>query len=125
MALSATAIGTAVGAAAGVASAASALDNVKSNPPEMPRFEFGTTGYTLGYEEMALVGERGPELIKNMGGILQVQSAAQTEAVTSGLNEKGAMYIENLIFQITQRLTADEIYDYMNSFKVRNIRFRR
>lgn len=125
VALSATAIGTAVGAAAGVASAASALDNVKSNPPEMPRFEFGTTGYTLGYEEMALVGERGPELIKNMGGILQVQSAAQTEAVTSGLNEKGAMYIENLIFQITQRLTADEIYDYMNSFKVRNIRFRR
>ena len=125
VALSATAIGTAIGAAAGVASAASALDNVKSNPPEMPRFEFGTTGYTLGYEEMALVGERGPELIKNMGGILQVQSAAQTEAVTSGLNEKGAMYIENLIFQITQRLTADEIYDYMNSFKVRNIRFRR
>lgn len=125
VALSATAIGSAVGAAAGVASAASALDNVKSNPPEMPRFEFGTTGYYLGYEETALVGERGPELVKNMGGILQVQSAAQTEAMGNGGGEKIGMYIENLTFQVSQRLTADEIYEFMTSFKARNLRFRR
>ncbi|WP_161976138.1 hypothetical protein, partial [Brachyspira catarrhinii] len=115
--------GSVAGAVAGVQSAASALDNVKSNPPEMPKFEFGTTGYTLGYGETALVGERGAELVKNMGGILQVQSAAQTQA--SGGSEKIGMYIENLIFQVTQKLTADEIYNFMNSFKARNIRFRR
>ncbi|WP_052768093.1 hypothetical protein [Brachyspira hyodysenteriae] len=125
VALSATAIGSAVGAAAGVASAASALDNVKSNPPEMPRFEFGTTGYYLGYEETALVGERGPELVKNMGGILQVQSAVQTEAMGNRGGEKIGMYIENLVFNVAQRLTAEEIYEFMTSFKARNLRFRR
>ena len=125
VALSATAIGTAVGAAAGVASAASALDNVKSNPPEMPKFEFGTTGYTLGYGETALVGERGAELVKNMGGILQVQSAAQTEAMGNRGGERIGMYIENLVFNVAQRLTADEIYEFMTSFKARDIRFRR
>ncbi|MEI0697529.1 hypothetical protein R4K92_01160 [Brachyspira intermedia] len=125
VALSATAIGTAVGAAAGVASAASALDSVKSNPPEMPKFEFGTTGYTLGYEETALVGERGPELVKNMGGILQVQSAAQTEAMGNGGGEKIGMYIENLVFNVAQRLNAEELYEVMTTFKARNLRFRR
>ncbi|MEI0748540.1 hypothetical protein [Brachyspira pulli] len=124
VALSATAIGSAVGAAAGVVSAAAALDSAKGNPPEMPKFEFGTTGYTLGYEETALVGERGPELVKNMGGILQVQSAAQT-AMNSVGGEKIGMYIENLIFNVAQRLTADEIYEFMTSFKARDIRFRR
>ena len=125
VALSATAIGTAVGAAAGVASAASALDNVKSNPPEMPKFEFGTTGYTLGYEETALVGERGPELVKNMGGILQVQSAAQTEAMGFRGGERIGMYIENLVFNVAQRLNAEELYEVMTTFKARNLRFRR
>ncbi|MEI0528587.1 hypothetical protein R4J00_08050 [Brachyspira intermedia] len=125
VALSATAIGTAVGAAAGVASAAAALDNVKGNPPEMPKFEFGTTGYTLGYEETALVGERGPELVKNMGGILQVQSAAQTEAMGNRGGEKIGMYIENLVFNVAQRLTAEELYEVMTTFKARDIRFRR
>ena len=125
VALSATAIGTAVGAAAGVASAASALDNVKSNPPEMPKFEFGTTGYTLGYGETALVGERGAELVKNMGGILQVQSAAQTEAMGFRGGERIGMYIENLVFNVDQRLTAEELYEVMTTFKARNLRFRR
>ena len=125
VALSATAIGTAVGAAAGVVSAASALDNVKSNPPEMPKFEFGTTGYTLGYGETALVGERGAELVKNMGGILQVQSAAQTEAMGFRGSERIGMYIENLVFNVAQRLTAEELYEVMTTFKARDIRFRR
>ena len=125
VALSATAIGTAIGAAAGVASAASALDNVKSNPPEMPKFEFGTTGYTLGYGETALVGERGAELVKNMGGILQVQSAAQTEAMGNRGGERIGMYIENLVFNVAQRLTAEELYEVMTTFKARDIRFRR
>ena len=125
VALSATAIGTAVGAAAGVASAAAALDNVKSNPPEMPKFEFGTTGYTLGYEETALVGERGPELVKNMGGILQVQSAAQTEAMGNRGGERIGMYIENIVFNVAQRLTAEELYEVMTTFKARDLRFRR
>lgn len=121
----ASALGVALGGIAGVQSAASALDNVKSNPPEMPRFEFGTTGYTLGYGETALVGERGAELVKNMGGILQVQSAAQTEAMGNGGGEKIGMYIENLVFNVAQRLTAEEIYEFMTSFKARNLRFRR
>ena len=125
VALSATAIGSAVGAAAGIVSAASALDSAKGNPPEMPKFEFGTTGYTLGYEETALVGERGPELVKNMGGILQVQSAAQTEAMGNRGGERIGMYIENLIFNVAQRLTAEEIYEVMTTFKARNLRFRR
>lgn len=125
VALSATAIGSAVGAAAGVASAAAALDSAKGNPPEMPKFEFGTTGYTLGYGETALVGERGAELVKNMGGILQVQSAAQTEAMGNRGGEKIGMYIENLVFNVAQRLTAEEIYEVMTTFKARNLRFRR
>lgn len=121
----ASALGVALGGIAGVQSAASALDNVKGNPPEMPEFEFGTTGYTLGYEETALVGERGPELVKNMGGILQVQSAAQTEAMGNRGGERIGMYIENLVFNVAQRLTADEIYEFMTTFKARDIRFRR
>lgn len=125
VALSATAIGSAIGAAAGVVSAAAALDSAKGNPPEMPKFEFGTTGYYLGYEETALVGERGPELVKNMGGILQVQSAAQTEAMGNRGGEKIGMYIENLVFNVAQRLTAEEIYEVMTTFKARNLRFRR
>ncbi|MEI0510517.1 hypothetical protein [Brachyspira intermedia] len=125
VALSATAIGSAIGAAAGVVSAASALDSAKGNPPEMPKFEFGTTGYYLGYEETALVGERGPELVKNMGGILQVQSAAQTEAMGNRDGERIGMYIENLVFNVAQRLTAEEIYEVMTTFKARNLRFRR
>ncbi|WP_297248547.1 hypothetical protein [uncultured Brachyspira sp.] len=125
VALSATAIGSAIGAAAGVVSAAAALDSAKGNPPEMPKFEFGTTGYTLGYEETALVGERGPELVKNMGGILQVQSAAQTEAMGNRGGERIGMYIENLVFNVAQRLTAEEIYEVMTTFKARNLRFRR
>ena len=125
VALSATAIGSAIGAAAGVVSAAAALDSAKGNPPEMPKFEFGTTGYYLGYEETALVGERGPELVKNMGGILQVQSAAQTEAMGNRGGERIGMYIENLVFNVAQRLTAEEIYEVMTTFKARNLRFRR
>ena len=125
VALSATAIGSAIGAAAGVVSAAAALDSAKGNPPEMPKFEFGTTGYYLGYEETALVGERGPELVKNMGGILQVQSAAQTEAMGNRGGEKIGMYIENLVFNVAQRLTAEELYEVMTTFKARDIRFRR
>lgn len=121
----ASALGVALGGIAGVQSAASALDNVKGNPPEMPKFEFGTTGYYLGYEETALVGERGPELVKNMGGILQVQSAAQTEAMGNRGGEKIGMYIENLVFNVAQRLTAEEIYEVMTTFKARNLRFRR
>ena len=121
----ASALGVALGGIAGVQSAASALDNVKGNPPEMPQFEFGTTGYTLGYEETALVGERGPELVKNMGGILQVQSAAQTEAMGNRGGERIGMYIENLVFNVAQRLTAEELYEVMTTFKARDIRFRR
>ena len=121
----ASALGVALGGIAGVQSAASALDNVKGNPPEMPKFEFGTTGYYLGYEETALVGERGPELVKNMGGILQVQSTAQTEAMVNRGGEKIGMYIENLVFNVAQRLTAEEIYEVMTTFKARNLRFRR
>lgn len=92
----------------------------------MPKFEFGTTGYALGYNEMALVGERGPELVKNMGGILQVKSAAQTEAEDNGYlpGRKIGNYIENLIINISQKVTADEIFEIINSFKARNIRFR-
>lgn len=121
----ASALGVALGGIAGVQSAASALDNVKGNPPEMPKFEFGTTGYTLGYGETALVGERGAELVKNMGGILQVQSAAQTEAMGNGGGEKIGMYIQNLVFNVAQRLTAEEIFEVMTTFKARNLRFRR
>ncbi|MEI0493893.1 hypothetical protein R4J09_00530 [Brachyspira intermedia] len=121
----ASALGVALGGIAGVQSAASALDNVKGNPPEMPQFEFGTTGYTLGYGETALVGERGAELVKNMGGILQVQSAAQTEAMGFRGGERIGMYIENLVFNVAQRLTAEELYEVMTTFKARDIRFRR
>ena len=108
LAVSATTVASAVSAASGIVSSTNALDNVKSNPPTPPKFAFGTT---------AIVGEMGAELIKNNAGKITVQSNAQ---LNDNYNSMEGMHIENVIFNVSQVLTEEEVYKYMNDYKYRN-----
>ena len=113
--ISATAISSALAAASGIVSSANALDSVKSNPPQAPKFGFGTAGYIIPDGGSAIVGEMGAELITNKSGKIQVQSNAQ-------MQEQGFYKgdIWNVTINVEQALNPDEVYRLMNSYKARN-----
>ena len=113
--ISATAISSALSAASGIVSSANALDSVKSNPPTVPQFAFGTTGYIIPDGGSAIVGEMGAEIVSNKSGKISVQSNAQ-------LQEQGFPKgdIWNVTINVEQALNPDEVYRLMNSYKARN-----
>ena len=113
--ISATAISSALVAASGIVSSANALDSVKSNPPQAPKFGFGTAGYIIPDGGSAIVGEMGAELITNKSGKIQVQSNAQMQE--QGFS-KGDIW--NVTINVEQALNPDEVYRLMNSYKARN-----
>lgn len=117
LAVSATTVASAISAASGIVSSTNALDSVKSNPPTPPKFAFGTTGYTIPEGGYAIVGEMGAELVRNNAGKITVQSNAQ---LNDNYNSRDSMYIENVIFNVSQVLTEEEVYKYMNDYKYRN-----
>ena len=98
-----------------IVSSANALDSVKSNPPQAPKFGFGTAGYIIPDGDSAIVGEMGAELITNKSGKIQVQSNAQ-------MQEQGFYKgdIWNVTINVEQALNPDEVYRLMNSYKARN-----
>ena len=59
----------------------------------------------------------GAELIKNNAGKITVQSNAQ---LNDNYNSMEGMHIENVIFNVSQVLTEEEVYKYMNDYKYRN-----
>ena len=113
--ISATAISSALAAASGIVSSANALDSVKSNPPQAPKFGFGTAGYIIPDGGSAIVGEMGAELITNKSGKIQVQSNAQMQ---EQVFSKGNIW--NVTINVEQALNPDEVYRLMNSYKARN-----
>ena len=116
--ISATTIASAISAASSIVSAANTLDTVKSNPPTVPQFAFGTTGYNIPDGGSAIVGEMGAEVVRNIGGKISVQSNAQFSE--NKANYRDGIYIENLIFNVEKALNPEEVYDLLNSYKVRN-----
>ena len=113
--ISATAISSALAAASGIVSSANALDSIKSNPPQAPKFGFGTAGYIIPDGGSAIVGEMGAELITNKSGKIQVQSNAQMQ---EQVFSKGNIW--NVTINVEQALNPDEVYRLMNSYKARN-----
>ena len=113
--ISATAISSALAAASGIVSSANALDSIKSNPPQAPKFGFGTAGYIIPDGGSAIVGEMGAELITNKSGKIQVQSNAQMQ---EQVFSKGDIW--NVTINVEQALNPDEVYKLMNSYKARN-----
>ena len=105
------------GAVSSVQSASNALENVKASPPTPPEFAYGTGGYALKNNQYAIVGEQGPEMVRQRaGGDLEVISTERTKS----LGERAGMYIENVIFNVSQVLNENEIFEAMNNYKARN-----
>lgn len=120
-AISATAnLTAAIGSISGIASAASNLDSIKSNPPTPPTFAYGTSGYALQANEYAIVGEQGPEIVRQRaGGDLEVISTQRTKEHFNN-NGAGNMHINNVNIYVQTMPTRDEIYKAMNEYKQRN-----
>lgn len=105
------------GAVSSVQSASNALESVKASPPAPPQFAYGTGGYALKNNQYAIVGEQGPEMVRQRaGGDLEVISTERTKS----LGERAGMYIENVIFNVSQVLNENEIFEAMNNYKARN-----
>lgn len=113
--ISAAAVSSVLSAASGIVSSANALDSIKSNPPEPPKFAFGTSGYIIPNGGSAIVGEMGAEIVTNKSGKIQVQSNAQLQEM--GFS-KGDIW--NVTINVESALNPDEVYKLMNSYKLRN-----
>lgn len=59
----------------------------------------------------------GAELVRNNGGKITVQSNAQ---LNDNYSSRDSMHIENVIFNVSQVLSEEEVYKYMNDYKYRN-----
>lgn len=96
-------ISAAVSGIAGVTSAASALDSAKSDPPTAPtppQFAIGTGGYDLSNNGWAVVGEQGPELVRQKySGDLEVVSNSRARDFDGNGNTTNIinLYVSELV----------------------------
>lgn len=118
-----SALGTVAGQAAGLASAAQSFESIKSDapkPPNAPKFAYGTGGYSLSQGSYAIVGEQGPEMVRQKaGGDLEVVSTERTKNIT---NENGNTVV-NIIMQIQELVPQNVLAEYIRSMKDRDFRY--
>lgn len=115
----AASLGAALSSIGGIASAANNLESVKSEQPVAPTppsFAYGTGGYKLG-SEYAIVGEAGPELVRNKGnGNLEVVSAENSKGRVGG-------DVFNLTVNVNEMVTEEQVIGFVRNMKSRNLSF--
>lgn len=114
-------IGAVAGGIGGIEGAAANLDAVKASAPSPPSFAYGTGGYQLPEGGSAIVGERGPEVVSNRSGDLQVESTERTKNNDSGGG--GSINIENIIIQVQELTSPEQVIDIMNNLKGRSMSY--
>lgn len=117
----AASLGAALSSIGGIVSASNQLDSVKSEQPVAPTppaFAYGTGGYKLG-SDYAVVGEMGPELVRNKGnGNLEVVSTEQTKSRGVGTGDTF-----NLSINVNEMVTEEQVLGFVRNMKSRNLSF--